>query len=62
MKTVMVVFEQLVQSVGMKPYYLDGAVAKRLGRRSIGYELSREYCALAVKRVEKETMPMNLCV
>ncbi len=35
------------------------AVAKRLGRQSIGYELSEDYCKLTVKRIEKETAPLK---
>ena len=36
------------------------AVAKRMGRRSVGYELSEKYCQLSIKRLEKETAPMRL--
>lgn len=34
------------------------AVAKRLGRQSVGIELSDEYCRLAVRRIEAETARM----
>lgn len=36
------------------------AVAKRLGSKSIGIELSEQYCKLAVKRIQAVTLP--LCV
>jgi len=34
------------------------AVAKRLGRHAVGYDLSLEYCELGRKRVEAVTAPM----
>jgi hypothetical protein len=34
------------------------AVAKRLGRKSIGIELSEQYCQLAIKRIRAVTLPM----
>jgi len=36
------------------------AVAKRLGRQAVGYEMSEEYCSLSVKRLEQVTSPMRL--
>ncbi len=33
-------------------------VAKRLGRKAIGYELKQEYCDLAVKRMAQMVMPL----
>lgn len=34
------------------------AVAKRLGRKSIGIDLSLDYCELAIKRIQKIPLPM----
>lgn len=36
------------------------AVAKSLGRKSIGIEISREYCDLAIKRIQNVSLPMEL--
>ncbi|MDO9333538.1 MAG: site-specific DNA-methyltransferase [Dehalococcoidales bacterium] len=35
------------------------AIAQSLGRRSIGIELSEDYCRLAVKRIERVSIPMR---
>jgi len=35
-------------------------VAKQLGRKAVGIEISEEYCKLAQKRVENIPLPMIL--
>jgi DNA modification methylase len=47
--------------VVLEPFAGSGttlAVAKRLGRKSIGIELSEQYCQLAIKRIRAVTLPM----
>jgi DNA modification methylase len=47
--------------VVLEPFAGSGttlAVAKRLGRKSIGIELSEQYCQLAIKRIQAVTLPM----
>ncbi len=53
----------LVPAIVLDPFVGTGttlAVARQLGRKAIGYELSEDYCKLTVKRIEKETAPMRL--
>jgi len=38
------------------------AVAKRLGRKGIGIDISPDYCKLAVKRIQGISLPMELSV
>ncbi len=48
-----------VPSVVLDPFAGNGTtlwVAKRLGRKSVGYELSEEYCALAVERLHQQVL------
>ena len=48
-----------VPSVVLDPFAGSGTtlwVAKRLGRKSVGYELSEEYCELATKRLPQQAM------
>jgi len=33
-------------------------VAKKLGRRGCGYELSEEYCQLAIERIRQQVMEL----
>ncbi len=33
--------------------------AKDLGRKCIGIEISREYCDIAIKRLQQETLPLQ---
>jgi hypothetical protein len=50
-----------VSGTVLEPFAGSGttlAVAKRLGRKSIGIELSEQYCQLAVKRIQAVTLPM----
>mgnify|MGYP001577636022 CR=1 FL=1 len=57
--------EQNIPSIVLDPFVGSGttlAVAKRLNRRAVGYELSEQYCHLAVKRIEAETASMNLAL
>ena len=53
----------ITQAAVLEPFAGSGttlAVAKRLNRKSIGIELSAEYCKLAQKRIGAVTMPMPL--
>ncbi len=46
-------------SVVLDPFAGSGTtlwVAKRLGRKSVGYELSEEYCELAVNRLRQQSL------
>ena len=36
------------------------SLARQLGRRGVGLELSEDYCRMAVKRLESETLPLQL--
>ena len=48
-----------VPSVVLDPFAGSGTtllVASKLGRKSVGYELSEEYCALAVERNKQGVM------
>lgn len=48
-----------VLSVVLDPFAGSGTtlwVAKRLGRKSVGYELSADYCALAVERLRQQSL------
>jgi hypothetical protein len=50
-----------VSGTVLEPFAGSGttlAVAKRLGRKSIGIELSEQYCQLAIKRIQAVTLPM----
>lgn len=50
-----------VSGTVLEPFAGSGttlAVAKRLGRKSIGIELSEQYCQLAVKRIQAVTLPL----
>lgn len=47
------------------PFLGSGTTAvacERLGRRWIGIEISKEYCDIAVKRIERERSQLKLCL
>lgn len=51
-----------VPSVVLDPFAGSGTtlwVAKRLGRKSVGYELSEEYCELAVNRIRQGALDLR---
>jgi len=55
--------EKPVPAVVLDPFagsFTTCVVAKSLGRRSIGIELSEDYCAIGVKRVSEVSLPMGV--
>lgn len=49
----------------LDPFLGSGTTAvacERLGRRWIGIEISKEYCDIAVKRIERERSQLKLCL
>jgi len=49
----------------LDPFLGSGTTAvacERLGRRWIGIEISKEYCDIAVKRIEQERAQLKLCL
>ncbi len=51
-----------VSGIVLDPFAGTGttlSVAKRLGRKAVGIELSRKYCQLAVKRIENTQPPLE---
>ena len=52
-----------VPSLVLDPFAGSGTtlwVAKKLGRRAVGYELSEEYCKLTLERNRQSAMGLNI--
>jgi len=39
---------------------MTGSVAKSLGRKSVGIEISEKYCEMAKRRIKEVPLPMRL--